>query len=370
MTPLSEIRAHRNDIFKNFFLVALLSTGIALVVNAFTKDLRMVFAFVPGGIFVLFVAFCYIREFLGCSKFKVCVETVLPVDKNNRIIKIERFKFSEDLYKTVLSVLAENKAYEKIWEEAFTSGVEKKGKGKEFVKEFLEYQFVYWISLKLNSYFVMVDGQATDKIRREQIPNVLIKNRVIDLISKPIEEREKFQRVMRTTPTNGELVYVGGEDGVFYDRLEIELPRNSKVYRDGNELVIKNRSFIIKFESEFMGFGTVLPRNFERFYMNRSIKDTHNYLVTLKMSIELKPLFLVSVRDWKYLGWLDQIGDKFVEYFSLDYFVERIGYEKALTNHMLFINGLNYKESADINSRNLRIVKVNNKDEVEFDKNN
>lgn len=64
----------------------------------------------------------------------------------------------------------------------------------------------------------------------------------------------------------------------------------------------------------------------------RAFDDVHNYEISLKMSIKLKPFFLLSYKDWKYLGWLDQIGDNFVEYFSFDVFIKRIGFEQAATN--------------------------------------
>ena len=53
---------------------------------------------------------------------------------------------------------------------------------------------------------------------------------------------------------------------------------------------------------------------------------------------------MFSMRDRRYLGWLDHISDAFVKYFSFDDFVQRIGYEQAATEHILFLNGLKTKE--------------------------
>lgn len=361
MKPLSEIKVQRKNLFKNFFLVALLSTGISLLANALTKDSEIAIVVIPGIACILFVAICYIKEFFGYFSYEVKAESVLSVDKDKKIVNIDRYQFGEDLYRTVTSVLSENKAYKRMWEEAFGGEVCEKNKGKDFVNEFLEYQFVYWISLQLNSYFSKLDGCVTETISREQIPDVLIKNRVIELISKPFNEREKFQNVIKDKePIHGEVVYVGGEDGVFYDKLEIELPRNSKVCREKDTLVIKNRAFDIRFESKFSGFCSVLPRYFEKFYMNRSMEDTHNYRIDLRLSIKLKPLFLIYNNGWKYLGWIDQIGNKFVEYFSYNEFVKKIGYEQAVTNYILFYNRLHpYKETGeDKRIKDVRIIKI------------
>lgn len=365
MKPITNVKQRRKDIIKNFILVTILSTGVSLIANSLTKESGLLIALIPGLVCVLFVAIFYVKEYLGSSSYEVDIETVLSVDNEHKVIPIDRFRFSEDLYRAVLSVLSENKAYKSLWEDAFTHRVGEGEKGKNFVKEFLDYLFIHWISLQLNSYFVQFESDSTEIIGREQIPDVLIKNRVIELISKPFEEREKFQeRMNQKDPIEGKIVYMDGEDGVVYDMLEIELPRKSKVYRNNNALVISNRNFDIRFESDYQGFGTVLPRYFEKFYLNRSFDTVHNYKVDLRMSIRLKPFFLFSVKDWKYLGWLDQIGDEFVKYFSFDKFVEHIGLEQAITDHILFLNGLKGKEEKkDSKHHDLRIVKVEDKEE-------
>lgn len=360
MRPITNVKIQKKDLVKNFFLVTILSTGVSLIANALTKESSLLIALIPGIACVLYVAICYVKEYLGCSSYEVNIESVISVDNDKNVIPIDRFRFSEDLHRAVVSVLSENKAYRTLWECAFVWNTKEEQKGKSFVKEFMDFLFVDWISLELNSYFTDFEEGEIEIIGREQIPDVLIKNRVIELITKPYEEREKFQKLMsEKDPVEGKIVYAEGEDDVLFDMLEIELPRKSRVYRDGNSLVIRNRNFDIRFESDFKGDGAVLASYFETFYMNRSLRNTHNYLVTLKLSIKLKPFFLLSVRDWKYLGWLDKIGDSFTNYFSYDEFVKRIGYEQAATNHILFLNGFEKKHDDDERGyEDLRIVKV------------
>lgn len=253
------------------------------------------------------------------------------MDKEKNPIPIDRFDFSEDLFRAVASVLSENKAYRPLWENSLR-WYSDAGNEDRFITEFFEYLFIHWISLKLDSYFSEIDEHAISYIRREQIPSVLIKNRVIELITKPYNEREKFQRVIeKNNDGGGEIFMMQGEDNVLFDKLEIELPRKSNVIRDGKALVIKNRDFEIRFESRFDGFACVLPSHFERFYMNRRFDEVNSYKVNLALSVKLKPFFFLSVKDWKYLGWLDQLEDEFLEYFCFETFTKRIGYEQAAT---------------------------------------
>ncbi len=341
MKPLSDVKKQKQNLIKNFLLVALLSTGISLVANYVTGETKKCLILFIGLICISLVSLFYFIDYLGQSSSEMEIKTAIIIDKEKKPIPINRFSFSEDFTNIVHSVLSENKAYESLWQDSFMRTNNHLFKDNGFVNEFFEYLYVNWISLQLNSYFSIYDKDATEIVGREQIPNVLIKNRVIELITKPYNEREKFQKTSKTKNTDdGEIVYLYGENEVVYNKLAIELPRKSKVFREGNALVIKNRNFIIGFESSFEGYTAVLPRYFERFYMSRSNDDTDSYLVRMKLSVKLKPFFLFSVRDWKYLGWLDQLESEFVKYFSFDSFITKVGFEQAATEHILFLNGL------------------------------
>lgn len=368
MKPITKIKTKRKDIVKNFILVAILSAGISLIANALTKESDLLVTLFPGAVCVIIVALFYLKEYIGGSSYDVNVESVISVDKEKNFIPIDRFRFSEDLNHAVLSVLSENNAYKPLWKQAFDFNINGDNKGQIFVKEFMEYLFIHWISSELNAYFINYEDCSKEMIGREQIPDLLIKNRVIELISKPYEEREKFQKeIIKEKQNEGKIVYMGGEDGVVYEMLEIELPRKSKVCREGDALVIKNRNFDIRFESDFKGFSTVLPRYFEDFYMKRLWKDTHNYLVNLKMSIRIKPFFLFSSRDLEYLGWLDRIGEGFIHYFSIDDFMSRIGYEQAATNHILYLNEIKGRVCVKSNVKDSKNVGDKEKNEYNLE---
>lgn len=337
MKPLSALKEQRKVLMTNFVLVTILSFGISLVINYLTNPVYLL-NLLLGLAFLCIVTFYYVKEYFNRSSYEASEETVITLDNNHKVIPIKRFGFSNDLHRYYTSVINENKAYESLWAEAFTSNSEK---GKKFVKEFLDALFISKLSLNLNSYFSRMGDDNVEVIGREQIPDVLLKNRVIEMISKPYEEREKFQNTAeQREPLDGIVVMKIGEDGVLYDRLEIELPKHSTVKIENDNFVIKNRNFTITFHASFDGFCGILPSSFSEFYLKKAFREISSYQINLKMSIRLKPLFLLSFRDWRYLGWLDQIGDTIMSYFSFDSFLERIGYEQALTNHIMFLNGL------------------------------
>lgn len=367
MKPLHDTNGQKQTIVKIFLLVAILSAGISIVANVITKDAQSWVIIVPGIVCILLVAYFYVKDYFGRSSYRISIDTALCVDKEKMPIPIDRFRYSEDLCRVVKSVLSENKAYCPLWKDSLKWNTGAGGK-VIFIDEFYEYLFVHWISLRLNSYFCSFDESAIDHVRREQMPEVLIKNRVIELISKPFNEREKFQKfIEEDNQEAGEVCMIQGEDNVLFNKLEIELPRKSSVVRDGKALVIKNRDFEIRFESRFDGFGYVLPSHFERFYMNRRFDEVDCFKVDLDLSVKLKPFFFLSVKDWRYLGWLDQLEDEFLEYFCFKTFVKRIGFEQAATDHIIFLNGLKCKEDNKHNNKQnysrVSIIKVDAKNE-------
>lgn len=346
MKPLSIIKTQKNSLLKNLVFVVLLSSGVSLIVNTLTNDSFNLAGFITGIVFVLGVSVYYFVEFFHYSSCEVCLDSIMAIDEQNKVIPINRFGFSEDLYHVVSSVCTENQAYEVLWNEAF--GINNT-KGKEFIVEFLEYLFIKQLSLNLNTYFSSFNKRSIEIIEREQIPDVLIQNRVLEMISKSYKEREKFINTTVPNANKGTVVSIRGHNGVFYDRLQIMLPRKTRLSIEGNTVVIKNRNFIIRFEAAFDGFMSTIPRYFAHLYMNRSWENTRIFQVKLKMSIELKPLFLLSFRDWQYLGWLDQLENRVQEYFSFDAFLKRVGFEGALSSHIMYLNSLNSKVASKKN---------------------
>ena len=54
------------------------------------------------------------------------------------------------------------------------------------------------------------------------------------------------------------------------------------------------------------------------------------------IEIKLNPIYFLLGKNWKYMNWIDIIGEKFSEYFSSEHFFKEIGYESALTSYILF----------------------------------
>jgi hypothetical protein len=88
-----------------------------------------------------------------------------------------------------------------------------------------------------------------------------------------MEEREPFfergrAKIYLEEGTEVKLVAAYTKEGAIFDSFELVLPKGSIVSR-GNDhsLLIDTKRFSLRFETLFEGFGSVLPRGFEKFYL-------------------------------------------------------------------------------------------------------
>jgi hypothetical protein len=377
MKPLNIIEEQKKDLYKSFILVAILSVGLALIVNALSncfKDYNL-YIFLGGLLLVLIVVADIIYRFYKRKSFVLQTESILVLDKKGDVIHIPFFRFHNDMEEALNSVFTENKALRKIWDQSFCEESDKekventnkdekevsKGKpiirivkiddsemnrntkGFPLVNEATEFLFLDWLSKKLEAYFQ--DDEIKKSLlvlNRKNIPQILLENRIIDIISKPYEEREQFVDVVDEN-TKEDVYFMNSKNGVFFQKFELILPRKSSMKMKENTLLIQNRNFDIALLTEFSGVNAVLPHLFEKAYLGKDFSNTNVYKISIKLEVNLNPFFFLFWKDWKYLRWIDIIADEFENYFSFDRFVENIGYNQTVTNLVVLKNMRNKK---------------------------
>lgn len=377
MKPLNIIEEQKKDLYKSFILVAFLSVGLALIANALSncfKDYNL-YIFLGGLLLVLIVIADSIYRFYKRKSFVLHTDSVLVLDKKGDIIHIPFFRFHNDLEEALTSVFTENKALRKIWDQSFCkktntdkvedtnkdekstskqkpiirivkiddSEMKRNTKGYSLVIEATEYLFLDWLSKKLEAYFQ--DDEIKKSLlvlNRNNIPQILLNNRIIDIISKPCEEREQFVDVV-DEDTKEDVYYMNSENGVIFQKFELILPQESSMKKKENTLLIQNRNFNIALSIDFSGVNAVLPHMFGRAYLGKDFSDTNVYKIGVNLEVNLNPFFFLFWKDWKYLRWIDIISDEFKNYFSFDRFVEYIGYNQTLTNLVVLKNMRNKK---------------------------
>ncbi len=350
MKPLKIIEERKSQLFKNLVLVSLLSIGISLLANFYsTKYAANVILFWMGLFLIVIVIIAYLVSFYRSKEYVIKEKSLFLIDKECHFVPIKRFRFSEEMGETLLSVFKENKTFEDKWRDAFTkkpaTTLEEFEKNSlfnnkdfiGFVGELLEYIFLKRLSLLQDAYFNSISDNI-EILTREKISRYVLQNRVLEMISKPFEERSAFSNSHSSGDKIGKTVYMIS-DGVVYERFELKLPKGTTIKKDkNNTLVIKNRNYSIYFKHGFDGYGAVLPIMFEDYYLNKDIQDISKFSINPELKIKLNPFFFLFSSNWKSMNWIDVICEEFSDYFSFDRFVEKIGYEYALTNKTITNN--------------------------------
>jgi hypothetical protein len=168
---------------------------------------------------------------------------------------------------------SENKALSKMWSEHPIWS-------HKMARELVEYFFLYQLSLHLNAYFIENRINEDDEIitlKRRDIPTVLLENRVFELFSRPMEDREAFSMHSKGTDI-GEIVFATGEGGAIFEHFELMLPKRTEVSRLNEDTIkIKTDRFSMQIHINIPGTMVVLPRRFVTLYMNNYYRDVSNH---------------------------------------------------------------------------------------------
>lgn len=267
--------------------------------------------------------------------------------KENRLIEVPRYAFSENISNYLNGLFAENEAPKKLWDadplsntfkhDTKTGSFEKRATAAgQLIVEAVEYLLLEQLSTHLTDYFnhASLDTEKLQALTREDVPGVIFKNRFLDTFSRPMQERAAFveSALKRGTPI-GKICSSYGPGGVRYSDFDLVLPKNAKVQRVApNSVEIDTSKFCVKLEVNFSGFNTNLPRGFERLYLDgMSLDDVGAYRVDIKAIVNFKPLALLSQSGWQYHSWLDSFLTSLEEDVAKEEFFKRIDWDRAIT---------------------------------------
>jgi hypothetical protein len=150
--------------------------------------------------------------------------------KKNEVVDIPQYDYGHDLHDYLQAAFAENAAIKRLWDkEPIDKGLhhDKKkgelsctvGKGHQLIIEATEYYILENLSTHLADYFnrPAFDEQNLHTFARNDIPDVLLSNRFLELFSKPMEDRALFSTKAGAASHTDEFIIVQtGKDGAVY----------------------------------------------------------------------------------------------------------------------------------------------------------
>lgn len=177
----------------------------------------------------------------------------------NSLVSVKDYDFAQDMARTIRAIEAENKSIFSSWandplskpretsmppqgardkhyiaisrmstEESETPP---KPRSVELLEETAQFCLLETLSTHLRDYFDHTDSGAIEELQRKDIPELLHANRVLNLLTTPIEQRDIFIEAFPDPEKRpgGEIHSLWSSDGAIYNRFDLVLPKNSKV---------------------------------------------------------------------------------------------------------------------------------------------
>jgi purine-nucleoside phosphorylase len=367
MGPLSGILTERNSLTNIIIGTIIASLGVNLI----SESLLEVFFLGPRimliiGIGASLASIWYFIRIMMAKRIQVRKYSgffiVDYLDK--KVIPVSRYPYSENLSRYLESACAESQDIKMVLERSIyvpdttikipreknidEVRIEREERAaakkliatpdRRLILEATEYFILRTLSTHLTNYFSdeKFKQENLTKFEREDIPQVLLENRFLNLFSKPMEERTASfgDRYVSKSTRGG-----SGERATDFIHFHLILPTKAKVSRiDEKTFEITTQKFKLRVSILYLGTDELLPTDFEKYYLRLQEYYQRSNLSMVKekaIEIEVKVFFknsiFFSTTGLQYYEWLDSYLDKLEEEFSSSYFFKKIGWDSVST---------------------------------------
>lgn len=332
----------------------LLAFGVNLISNYIISEIISPSISGLMGAIICFIALLYLLNSLFSKRIKSQRYEAFLIynEKKNKIIQVPRYIFSERISDYLNSAFVEEPALKALWEkyplkDLFvdnpTENMIKRYQSVKLISEATEYFVLSELSMHLMEYFAAKNfkEEKLKKYLRNDVPEVLLKNRFLELFSRPMENRPVFHTdtfeeawgISVEIEKEGETIVMYTPEGPLYEKFELVLPKDSIVQRlEDNSIKIETKKLTITLKVRFEGFSTVLPRGFKKYYLGiKELEDVNVYEVNIDIKISVKLGALFTRIGWEYYYWIDSFLEQVDNVVSKDVFFKNIGWNTALT---------------------------------------
>ncbi|KQX00767.1 hypothetical protein [Flavobacterium sp. Root420] len=270
----------------------------------------------------------------GRRKFEKKIEGFFIVDRENKnIIKIDNYHYSNNILEYLDSARAEDARIDDNWLKTDFGNIHSERQTLlPIIESISEYYFLNNLSMHLSAFFNNTSF-SDDRLRtyeRKDITYILLTNYFLELFSKPVDQRSKFQdndqlrnvTYFKRGETEGK-VTSSYHNGAMFQHFNLVLPNESKVSREKNStIIIQNDRFKITVETIVSGVNTYIPIEFKELYLN--LKPDHNpaFITTYRINVEFSKFSFLKSSSWEYYKWLDSYLEDFERKVSEKYYFD------------------------------------------------
>ena len=363
---LAEMLTGKKDLLRLFVLATVLafSVGILASLVAAQTAVPTVYVYSVAGALTALALILLAADLRFSMSFEDKLEGVLFLNpEKNELLPVKGYELSKDLTRVLAAVKAESRSIYSEWDTsplvpkkapnqpAVSTDAERidkpsyigiyrvtvaeeppaPPKAVRLLDEAILFVLLDELSTHLSTYFNdSSDDEHISKIHREDIPAFLLQNRVLNLLTTPIEQRDVF---MSAFPDNrdrpeGELHSLWGSDGAMYSRFDLTLPKHTRVsHTDTGSIRIETKRLDLEISGRYTGSSAVASRAFVGQYLGKRWEDVDCRKVQVVLRCRIKPLALLSTKGWEHYRWLDSFRLRLRRSVDFNAFLEGIHWE-------------------------------------------
>lgn len=380
---IKDARSKREELVHIIIIAAILALGINLLASFLfslfsEKSNGPLWSSVVLIVFALSYLFIIVlRARYAFYKF----ESVIPFDGSKKqVIVIPGYELTKNIRQALDAAFLENEALELAWKseplvgqispEAFEQSSQKKkkeesDKGNEhgdrdspepyyyavvkmkasdgqgqsksatILREVLEFVILEELSLHLSGYFQEFDDQDNQimEYNRKHVPELLLENRILSLLTTPLEDRAVFAKAIPPEPTGGTICSIYGSNGAMYTLFDLFLPKGTKVKRPApGVLELENDRVALRLNIDYEGYHTNLPQDFEEAFLGVPRLSIQPLKVDIFLTIKIKASALLRGSGWRYYQWIDSFAERLGQFSQFSQFLEKINWEAVITH--------------------------------------
>jgi hypothetical protein len=347
LKPISNITQNR-VLFIELAVVAILLSAAINVITSVILSMNIINSIILLWISIGFLSAATIyfaTKYLWLRENNIAMRGFLLCNnKSNFLIEDARYDYMREMCNYLKFACNENKAIENIWKSSPLSNMNvdihairtgtNKNKSAIIVKEMSEYYVLQKLSIHLRDYFDNSDylSNKVETFARKDIPEVLLSNRFLELFSAPTENRPVFSDNSHPTSDVGEVIVAMSQNGCFFNKFDLTVPKNTKVIRgkDG-EVIIETNRFVLEIKIKFEGFNTNIPWEYIKNILENDHEDCGIYNVEICFNTKFKFASLFLPGGWVYYKWLESFFESIENDFSKDKYFSSIGWETVLS---------------------------------------
>jgi hypothetical protein len=342
---LAQLRLNRAQAFQVIAIGLLLAVGVNLIavyLGAKLGEPSTLWAGVGATILGVLVIFSgvlrprpRIRQFNGFFIF--------DSRENQLVVHDFEYELGSALHRYLGSAFAENESMKAIWDRNplfDPSGHGENRKSLELVRQATEYFVLEKLSTRVSDHFRTRDfsRDELDSLSHEDIPDVLMSNRLLSLFAEPMEDRAAFHSEDSQADKEGwTTIMANAPSGALYSRFELVLPRGWTVQRLSRRSIEFNaKRFTLTITTQCSGSGEILPFGYISDYLGLEDPDPdeirfHAQKVSVEIRIAPRRAWLVGPKGWRYYRWIDDWVTDLEPQIDQQAYLDRIGYSTAET---------------------------------------